>query len=150
MEGVIMWIAEGVLAGLMAGVFMGMADEIGHRLGLLSSNLVIVDGSFALRSINKAANETAIYVVGTVVHLVTSAVFGIVYVILAKLFGFEARSAPAIIVYVFVLWISMLLIALPVAGQGIMGQKISKAVWAEQLILHSIFGLGFWWALGLI
>ncbi|OPL10568.1 MAG: hypothetical protein AVO38_04990 [delta proteobacterium ML8_D] len=145
-----MWISEGVLAGLMAGVFMGMANEIGHRLGLFSSNLVRVDGSFALRSLNRAENEAAVYVLGTVVHLLTSVVFGTVYVILAGLFGFEARLAMAIIVYVFVLWISMLLIALPVAGQGIMGQKIGKAVWAEQLILHTVFGLGFWWALGLI
>ena len=145
-----MWIAEGVLAGLIAGIPMGIATEIGYRLGLLRSNLVIVDGSFALRLMNRVEGGFAIYVLGTVIHLVTSAVFGIVYVILAKLFGFETRLAPAIIVYVFVLWIAMLLVALPVAGQGIMGQKIGKVVWAEQLILHVIFGLGFWWALGLI
>lgn len=145
-----MWIVEGVLAGLIAGIFMGIATEIGYRLGLLRSNLVIVDGSFALRLMNRAEGSVAIYVLGTVIHLVTSAVFGIVYVILAKLFGCETRLAPAIIVYVFVLWVAMLLVALPVAGQGIMGQKIGKVVWAEQLILHVIFGLGFWWALGLI
>jgi hypothetical protein len=146
----IVWIVEGVLAGLITGILMGIATEIGYRLGLLRSNLVIVDGSFALRLMNRAEGGVAIYVLGTVIHLVTSAVFGIVYVILAKLFGFETRLAPAIIVYVFVLWVAMLLVALPVAGQGIMGQKIGKVVWAEQLILHVIFGLGFWWALGLI
>jgi hypothetical protein len=85
-----------------------------------------------------------------VIHLVTSAVFGIFYVILAILFGFDTRLILAIVVYVFVLWIAMLLFALPVAGQGIMGKKISGVVWTEQLVLHIIFGLGFWWALGLI
>jgi hypothetical protein len=60
------------------------------------------------------------------------------------------RLVLAVVVYVFILWIAMLLVALPIAGQGIMGKKISKTVWAEQLILHVIFGLGFWWALGLI
>ena len=145
-----MWLVEGLIAGLIAGTLMGITTEIGYRLGLLRSNLVIVDGSFALRFMNRAESGIAVYVLGTVIHLVTSAVFGIVYVILAMLFGFDTSFILAIIVYVFVLWISMLLFALPVAGQGIMGKKISGVVWAEQLVLHIIFGLGFWWALGLI
>ncbi|MDP6577332.1 MAG: hypothetical protein QF594_05920 [Dehalococcoidales bacterium] len=41
-------------------------------------------------------------------------VFGIICSILAKLFGFEARLALAIIIYVSILWIVMLLVALPV------------------------------------
>jgi len=145
-----MWLIEGLVAGLIAGIFMGIGTEIGYRLGLLKANLVIVDGSFALRLMNRAESRIAIYLLGTVTHLVTSAVFGIVYVILAILFGFDTRLILAIVVYVFVLWIAMLLFALPVAGQGIMGKKISGVVWAEQLVLHIIFGLGFWWALGLI
>ncbi|MFC1893693.1 hypothetical protein ACFLYR_06690 [Chloroflexota bacterium] len=145
-----MWLVEGLVAGLIAGIFMGIATEIGYRLGLLKANLVIVDGSFALRLMNRAESRIAIYVLGTFTHLVTSAVFGIVYVILAMLFGIDTRMILAIIVYVFVLWIAMLLFALPVAGQGIVGKKISGVVWAEQLVLHIIFGLGFWWALGLI
>ena len=145
-----MWIVEGLMAGLIAGILMGITTEIGYRLGLLRSNLVIVDGSFALRLMNRSENDIAVYVLGTVIHLVTSAVFGIVYVILATLFGFDRRLILAIVVYVFVLWVAMLFFALPVAGQGIMGKKISGMVWAEQLVLHIIFGLGFWWALGLI
>jgi hypothetical protein len=77
-------------------------------------------------------------------------VFGIVYVILAKLFGFDTRLIVAVVIYVFVLWIAMLFVALPVAGQGIIGKKISGIVWIEQLVLHVIFGFGFWWALGLV
>ena len=145
-----MWLVEGVLAGLIAGILMGIATEIGYRLGLLRSNLIIVDGSFTLRLMSRSERSIAVYVLGTVIHLVTSAVFGIVYVILATLFGFDRRLILAIVVYVFVLWVAMLFFALPVAGQGIMGKKISGMVWAEQLVLHIIFGLGFWWALGLI
>ncbi|MFC1983236.1 hypothetical protein ACFLV5_05600 [Chloroflexota bacterium] len=145
-----MWLVEGLVAGLIAGILMGIATEIGYRLGLLKSNLVIVDGSFALRFMNRSESSIAVYVLGTLIHLVTSMVFGIVYVILAMPFGFDTRMILAIFVYVFVLWISMLLFALPVAGQGIMGKKISRMVWAEQLVLHIIFGLGFWWALELI
>ena len=145
-----MWLVEGLLAGLIAGILMGIATEIGYRLGLLKANLLIVDGSFALRLMNRSESNVAIYALGIVIHLVTSAVFGIVYAILAKLFSFDMRLVPAVVVYVFVLWIAMLLVALPIADQGIMGKKIGKTVWAEQLILHVIFGLGFWWALSLI
>ena len=99
---------------------------------------------------NRPMSSAAIYVLGIVVHLVTSAVFGIIYVILAKLFGFDTRLILAIVIYVCLLWIAMLLVALPVAGQGTMGKNISGIIWAEQLVLHVIFGLSFWWALGLI
>jgi len=145
-----MWLVEGLVAGLIAGIFMGIATEIGYRLGLLKANLVIVDGSFALRLMNRSESNVAIYILGIVIHLVTSAVFGIVYVILAKLLGFDTRLILAIVIYVFILWIAMLFVALPVAGQGTMGKKISGIVWVEQLVLHVVFGLGFWWALGLI
>ena len=145
-----MWLVEGIVSGLIAGIFMGIATEIGYRLGAFKANLVIVDGSFALRLINRSDSSVANYVLGIVVHLVASAVFGIIYVILAKLFGFDTRLILAIVIYAFVLWIAMLFVALPVAGQGIMGKKISGVVWAEQLVLHVIFGLGLWWALALI
>ena len=145
-----MWLVEGLLAGVIAGILMGIANEIGYRLGLLKANLVIVDGSFALRSISRSGSNVAVYILGVVIHLVTSAVFGIIYAVLAKFFGFDTRLILAIVSYVFVLWVAMLLVALLVAGQGIMGKKISKKVWVEQLGLHVIFGLGFWWALGLI
>jgi len=41
----------------------------------------------------------------------------------------------------------MLLTALPIAGQGLMGQKAGRRVWFEQLLVHVLFGMGFWWAL---
>jgi len=145
-----MWLVEGLVAGLIAGIFMGIATEIGYRLGVIKANLVIVDGSFALRLMNRPESNLAMYALGIVIHLVTSAVFGIIYVILAELFGFETRLVLAITIYVFILWIAMLFVALPVAGQGIMGKKISPVVWIEQLVLHVVFGLSFLWALGLI
>ena len=145
-----MWLVQGLVAGLIAGILMGIVTEIGYRLGLLKANLVTVDGSFALRLMNRSESNVAIYALGIAIHLVTSAVFGIIYVIMAKLFSFDTRLILAIVIYVFVLWIAMLFVALPVAGQGIMGKKISQKVWVEQLGLHVIFGLGFWWALGLI
>jgi hypothetical protein len=42
----------------------------------------------------------------------------------------------------------MLFVALPIAGQGSFGKKVGNSVWLEQLFLHAVFGVAFWWALG--
>ncbi len=78
------------------------------------------------------------YAVGIILHLVTSIIFGIVYVVIARIAGFDPLWAVAIAVYVFVLWLAMLVVALPVAGQGFMGNRIRSSVWLEQLALHAV------------
>jgi hypothetical protein len=52
--------------------------------------------------------------------------------------------------YIVMLWLAMLFTALPIASQGIAGRNIGKHVWAEQAMLHIVYGFGFWWALGLV
>jgi len=52
----------------------------------------------------------AIYVIGTAVHPATSILFGMVYVILAKLFDFDTRLILAIVIYFFMLWVAILLV----------------------------------------
>jgi hypothetical protein len=145
-----MWVIDGILAGLIAGVIMGIFSQVGYWVGLVRSHLIAVDGAFALRMINKDNRTSATYAVGTVIHLVTSIVFGIVYVAIAQVAGFDLQWSFAVAVYVFVLWLAMLAVALPIAGQGFMGKKIRSSVWLEQLVLHVIFGFSFWWALGIL
>ena len=145
-----MWIIDGIIAGLIAGVFMGLFSQIGYWLGIVRSHLIVVDGAFALEKIKLSSGTSATYAVGTIIHLVTSVVFGIIYVVIARIADFSLVSALAIAVYVFVLWLAMLFVALPIAGQGFFGMKIRRVVWLEQLVLHLIFGISFWWALGII
>jgi hypothetical protein len=57
--------------------------------------------------------------------------------------GFDLQWSLAVTVYVFILWLAMLAVALPIAGQGFMGKKIRSSVWLEQLVLHVIFGFSF-------
>jgi hypothetical protein len=49
--------------------------------------------------------------------------------------------------YVFLLWLSMLFVALPIAGQGFLGIKLGPVTWIEQMVLHVVFGIGLWGAL---
>ncbi len=144
-----MGIIGGILAGLFAGVIMGFISQIGYWLGILKSHLLVIDGDFGLRKIKQPTTTAAVYATGILIHLVTSIIFGIVYVLIAKSIGFEIQSYWAITIYVLILWLAMLLIALPAAGQAVLGRKIHSYVWLEQLILHIIFGFSFWWALGI-
>ena len=145
-----MWLAEGVAAGVIAGAFMVIVSEVGYRWGVFKSSLIIIDGSFALSRLKMKDNEVAIYALGVPVHLVTSAVFGLVYSLFPRFLDFNAREIYALAPYVFFLWLAMLFAALPIAGQGILGKKSGRFAWLEQLIIHAVFGVGFWWALGVV
>ncbi|MFC1874535.1 hypothetical protein ACFLY3_00020 [Chloroflexota bacterium] len=145
-----MWFLEGLVAGIIAGVFMIIISDICYRVGVFKSNLIIIDGSFALRLLKRQADQVSIYVSGIIVHLGTSAVFGGLYSIIAEIIGFEMELSLPITVYVIVLWIAMLYVALPVSGQGFMGNKIGKYIWVEQIVLHIVFGFGFWWSLSFL
>jgi hypothetical protein len=144
-----MWIVDGILAGLIAGTIMGCVSQIGYWLGIHKSHLIAIDGKFFWKQLNQKPNMAAIYIAGVMIHIFTSMVFGLIYFLIAKTAGFELRSAWAISVYGGVLWLAMLFIALPASGQGFFGNKIHGYVWVEQLVLHIVFGLGFWWASGI-
>ena len=144
-----MWILQGVLAGLVAGAIMGCVSQLGYWLGWLKSHLVVVDGEFALRKMKQKISTPAVYITGILIHLVTSIAFGIVYMVLAQVLGFAPGNKWIMTIYILLLWLAMLLVALPVAGQGLLGKRIHRYVWLEQLILHAVFGISFWWALGI-
>jgi hypothetical protein len=143
-----MSLVNGMVAGLVAGIIMIIVSEIGYRLKLIKGNLVIIDGSFAWRMMAGKSQTSGIFILGILIHLITGLVFGLVYAILARIVEFESRSLIFIAIYVFLLWLAMLFVALPIAGQGLFGKKVGNKVWLEQLFLHAVFGIAFWWALG--
>jgi hypothetical protein len=49
-----------------------------------------------------------------------------------------------IAICIFLFWLAMLSVALPIAGQGLLGKKAGKAVWLKQLFLKAVFGVTFW------
>ena len=141
-----MSVAPGIKAGVAAAVLMGIVSEVGYRIGLFKSSLFLVDGSFFLRLTGKGEGKGQ-YLAGIPIHLFTGAVFGAIYMVGTGLFGLNPLSPALVSLYFFLLWLSMLLIALPVAGQGIMGRKASPRTWFEQLLLHIVFGVGYYYSL---
>ena len=134
-------------AGLVGGILMGLVAEIGYRTGLFQMSLFVVDGEFALNLLGVKHNQSLVYALGIPIHLVTGTVFGLGYGLMHLFLPVYPKDPVIVAIYTFILWISMLFCALPIAGQGWMGRKAGNRVWFEQLVVHTAFGLGLWWAL---
>lgn len=145
-----MSIWEVIAAAMIAGICMALVNEAGYRIGVFQGNLLQVDGEFTLKKIGMESTLGLVYVAGVLVHIITSAAFGVGLYAIAEVIDIEVDSVKLIAPYVFILWLAMLLIALPFAGQGFWGRHIANTVWIEQFFLHFIFGIVLWWALRII
>ena len=94
-----MAIEEGIIAGLWGGVIMALLSETGFRLGMSNSSLMLVDGLFAFRTMRKQPQPRVVYLLGTIIHLFTSAVFGVVYVVGCRILGIDPVSFSTLSVY---------------------------------------------------
>lgn len=145
-----MIIFQGILAGLVGGILMATVSEAFYHFGIFKSNILIIDGSFVTRFMKRRADTLNTYLFGIPVHLLTSSTFGVIYMSGTHVLKWNPRSEWILFPYVTVLWISMLFVALPVAGQGLLGRKGSRFAWAEQLFLHFVYGIGLWFSLTFI
>jgi hypothetical protein len=143
-------LSQGIVAGVLAGIVMGIACEAAYGLRVFRSSLFQIDGRFVLKSPSGHGPMAKVYGVGIVVHLVTSGVFGGAYVFLVDFLGIEGLSVRVMAAYFILLWLSMLFVALPVAGHGLLGRKTNPAAWWEQLVLHVVFGSCYYAALNVV
>lgn len=135
-------VLTGFISGAVSGIVMGLISHILFRLNIFKSSLIVVDGSFLFRTLKYHGSSLLMTGAGLCVHLVTSGVFGALYFVATALLGLnaeEVRSFPLISLYVAFLWLSMLFVALPVAGEGFLGRRSGPLSWFEQLILHGVF-----------
>ena len=142
-----MLLFEGIVAGLAAGILMGLLSHAIYKVGIFRSSLFIIDGSFTQKFLHVKKTEKNAVLLGIPVHLLTSISFGIGYVLPVSILGLDLLNGWVIALYVFMLWLSMLFVALPVAGQGFLGKKTGSHTWIEQLVLHVVFGVGLWGSL---
>ena len=133
-----------LLAGAVAGIAMGIISDGGYRLRLFRSSQVLVDADWGLRTVPAPTGAGARYALGWGMHIATSAAFGAAYGIITWAFDWDLQSPWLVTLYAALLWVSMLLAALPVAGQGFLGRRTGRWAWLEQAVLHVVFGLVFW------
>lgn len=148
-ESLVSHITEGIAAGIAAGILMGIVSDVLFRINIFRSSMINIDGLFIYRYSKNPPSHSALFIVGLLLHLFTSALFGGIYIFATNFLNIEALTPWAVALYFFVLWLSMLFIALPVAGQGFLGKKVYKFSWLEQLILHIVFGTGYFYVLKL-
>jgi len=135
---------EGLVSGLAAGILMGLISHAGFKAGIFKSSILIIDGMFAQQRAGLKYNGNKAALFGIPVHLFTSVTFGLAYAVPISIMKLELLNGWLIALYVFLLWLSMLFIALPTAGQGFFGRRLGAFTWLEQLVLHVIFGIGLW------
>lgn len=145
-----MLLFDGIVSGLGAGILMGIISHAGFKVGIFKSSLFIIDSTF-VQHILKLKHETKkALLLGIPVHLLTSVFFGIGYIVFISLLKLDLLNGWLIVLYIFMLWLSMLFVALPTAGQGLLGRKLGPHTWLEQMVLHVFFGIGLWGILYLL
>ena len=142
-----MLVFQGIISGLFGGILMGVVSEAFYRFGFFKSSIFIIDGSFVKRFMKRRDDKINTYLFGIPAHLMTSISFGLIYMVATYILKLDPHSILILWSYVTVLWISMLFVALPVAGQGFLGKKGGKFAWIEQLVLHIVYGIGLWFSL---
>lgn len=135
---------EGVVSGLAAGILMALISHVGFKAGMFKSSIVIIDGMFVLQRAGIKYKENKAVFFGIPVHLFTSVSFGLAYALFIGILKLKPVNGWMIALYVFLLWLSMLFVALPTAGQGLLGKRLGSLTWLEQFVLHIIFGIGLW------
>jgi hypothetical protein len=135
---------DGVVSGLAAGILMGLISHIGFKSGIFRSSIFIIDGTYVQKILRLKQEADKALLLGVPVHLFTSMSFGIGYVVPVSLFKLDLLNGWLTAFYVFILWLSMLFVALPTAGQGVWGRKLGSVTWIEQMALHMVFGVGLW------
>jgi hypothetical protein len=145
-----MHLFEGAVSGIAAGILMGLISHTGFKAGIFKSSIFIIDGMFVLQRAGFKYKENKAALFGIPVHLFTSVSFGLAYAVLIGILKLELADGWLIALYVFMLWLSMLFVALPTAGQGFLGKRLGPFTWLEQLALHIVFGIGLWVTLYLL
>jgi hypothetical protein len=137
-------VLKGAIAGAQAGIVMAFVSEAAFRLRIFGSSLLLIDGAFAYRLSKKKIHPAYMYLAGIPIHLATSSVFGAVYVGAVTLLKLPICSPYGVSLYFTFLYLSMLFLALPIAGQGMAGKRAGRQTWFEQAVLHIVFGLGYY------
>ena len=143
----------GFVSGAASGIIMGLISDVLFRLKIFRSSLFVIDGSFFFRTLKLQGSPQVICGAGLIIHLITSGVFGAIYILASTFLGFDAKTVGSFMVisiYIALLWLSMLFIALPVAGEGFFGRKSGPLTWLEQLILHVVFSLLYYGCLRIL
>lgn len=120
--------------GLVATLVMSTLMIIYRVSKRAPLNLQLLLGRFVYN--NKKFSEKNAMRLGIVLHLLTGSLWGVVY-----WFTVPIKSVFSGLLFATIPWFLMMVLVLPVLGQGLFGSKINRYVPEVYLILHAIYGL---------
>jgi hypothetical protein len=123
-----------VVAGLFGAAAMVVATWVFHAAGL---PMVDFGRLLATKILGYHSHGTRL---GLVLHLVNGVVLALIYAL------FVVDWLPGLhvlrgIVYGFALWLVMMLVALPLLGDGPFGSRAPKGTAVSALVVHLLYGL---------
>lgn len=93
-------------------------------------------------------NEREVFAVGLLLHLITSAAYGAIYVMFVQQDWLIITHAPysitSMIIVAVLFWLFLNVILFPLIGFGFMGLKEEKTAWFETLIALSVESAILW------
>jgi len=93
-------------------------------------------------------NEREVFVVGLLIHLITSAAYGVIYVLFVKQDWLGVIHSPysmlSMIIVAVLFWLLLNVIIFPLIGFGFMGWKEEKTAWFETLIALGVESALLW------
>ncbi len=93
-------------------------------------------------------NEREVFVVGLLIHLITSAAYGAIYVLFVKqdwlIITHSPYSILSMIIVAALFWLFLNLVIFPLVGFGFMGWKEEKTAWFETLVALGVESALLW------
>ena len=134
-------ILNGAFAGFIAVIAMTLLIRIAKKSGMMPAmfNLPLMMGSLVLGDGSSEAKRQA---AGKSMHMAMGIVSGIVFVFLkgSGIFLVSGVLAQAVVLGIY-LWLAMMLVMMPMMGQGIFMKKIGGKAPVLTLMLHLVFGV---------
>lgn len=141
-------ISYGIVAGGIAGIIMAILIHLAMLVSVRGKHLPDIDAHY-LFGRKYSAREA--HLLGILIQLALSAVFGGVYVMLVD-YAIVFKNFDYIDIALFgvLVWFLKGLIVTPLLGIGFFGAKEGKYVWFEMFITHQIYALAFYVSIHLL
>jgi hypothetical protein len=140
-------ISYGLLAGGIGGMVMAVLIHLAPLVTVHKKHLPDIDSHYFF---GRRFSERETHLLGILVQLVLSALFGGIYVLLVDYkIIFTDFHYLSILFFGVLIWFLKGLIILPLLGIGLFGAKEGKWVWLEMFLLHQIYAFVFWLAIKL-
>lgn len=127
-------LGNALFIGLVATLVMSTLMIIYRVSRRAPLNLPLLLGKFAYS--NKKLSDKNAMRIGILLHLLVGSLWGAVY-----WFTVPIKTVFSGLLFSTIPWFLMMVLVLPILGQGFFGGKVSKYIPEVYLILHAIYGL---------